>query len=356
MNSTWDGFRHSERLAARSQAGTPLPDVRVPVGGPERSPLVGRVPVLRRQNAVVGSGQGRNLRGSRFCFTYQSQTNETDQLMIVACASGMANGDMIYVIWGIEAAPTTGRRHLQGYMETPETVRFTAALNLLPAGCHLEIAKGDAASNVTYCKKEGDWRDYGAPKPGRGHRSDMEDIREALDGGADMREISQEYFGQFIRYHRGFQQYINLHRKQSVRTKLDLRWYWGPTGSGKTSILQTLVAGEEAFWLEPGPTGTWWNGYDGQEIVVFDELRSGWFPHSTLLKILQPAPYSCPCHGAKVQLTCSKIYITSNLPPNETYREDPAGALMRRVLDFGSVYHVGMGCVITRLSGPRVTF
>lgn len=259
---------------------------------------------------------------------------------MTACAdAAMINGLAVYWIFGIELAPTTGRRHLQGYFETPDTVRFSAALALLPLGCHLEVAKGSAEQNMVYCKKGDHWKDWGAPRPGRGHRSDMEDIRADLDAGADMRAISQAYFGQYVRYHRGFEKYLNLHKK-SGRTSLVLRWFFGPTGSGKTTTLQGMVDGRDAFWLETSPTGTWWNGYDGEDIVVMDELRAGWFPHNILLRILQTAPYSAPCHGAKVMLNCSQIFITSNLPPSHLYLNDPSGALARRVRDFGYVYQL----------------
>jgi len=352
----WDGFAHARRMADRRQAGTPLPDVRIPAVDPATPvrridvPVPRVVPVLRRQNAIGGP---ERVRCARWVYTYQSPTVEHDQHMIACAESAMTLGKAIYWIFGIETAPTTGTRHLQGYLETPETVRFAAALDLLPAGCHLEGAKGDAASNQKYCKKEEHWQDWGAPKPGRGHRTDMEDIRVALDGGADMREISQDYFGQYVRYHRGFEKYQSLHQRSSVRTTLVLRWFYGPTGSGKTTTLMEMVDGRDAFWLETTPTGTWWNGYDGEDIVVMDELRAGWFPHNVLLRILQSAPYRAPCHGAKVNLCCSQIFITTNLPPRLLYRVDPSGALARRIDDFAYVYEI-LPDRVRIVSKPRV--
>lgn len=347
----WDGFAHAARVAGRRSAGTPLPNVRSPVPEPEQVPVARPVPVLRRQNATAGLLLG--VRGSRWCFTYQSATVGHDQHMTAAADAAMVNGKAIYWIFGIETAPTTGTRHLQGYLETPETVRFSAVLALLPLGCHVELARGDAASNVKYCKKEDAWKDWGAPKPGRGHRSDMEDIHTALDDGADLRTISQDYFGQFIRYHRGFEKYISLHRKPSGRSNLVLKWFYGPTGSGKTQTLLAMTEGVDSYWLSTSGTGTWWNGYDGESIVVMDELRGGWFPHHVLLRILQRAPYSAPCHGAKAPLECSLILITSNLHPRYLYRDDPSNALARRIDDFAYVYEL-LPDRVRVVSEPRV--
>lgn len=356
--TAWDGFAHASRLAARRSAGTPLPDVRIPPRSPELVRSAARVPVLRRQDATVGSGRA-SLRGSRFCFTYQSETTASDQDLIACAEAAFAHSDVVYWVYGIEHAPTTGQRHLQGYFECPATIAWTTALRLLPIGCHLEVAKWDAAANVRYCKKDGAWKDWGAPKPGRGARSDLEAIRADLDAGVDMRRISQDYFGQFIRYSRGFQLYRDLHRTASARTSLVLRWFYGPTGSGKTMTLQRLIGGTfsdaDSFWLEPGPTGTWWDGYDGQTTVVFDELRSGWFPHNILLRIFQCAPYSVPIHGAKVVLCATTILITSNQPPQWLYREDPSGALMRRVRDFAYVYEL-LPDMVRVVSTPAVLF
>lgn len=74
--------------------------------------------------------------------------------------------DITYLVYGREEAPQTGTQHLQGYLElsSKRTMkglrRLTASLSNRP---HLEIARGDQASNRVYCSKSGDYTELGTP-------------------------------------------------------------------------------------------------------------------------------------------------------------------------------------------------
>ncbi len=308
------------------------------------------VPVLRRQNAIVGDARRRvrtildNPTGSEWCFTIQATGGYTDHENVCLLDALMTTKEAVYMIRGNEVAPTTGQRHMQGYVQFARTMRFKKVKELLPDGAHIELAKGSCEQNQVYCKKEDDWVETGTPKVGRGHRSDMVDVKALLDEGGSLTAVSQAFFGQFVRYHRGFQVYQNLNSKPSGRGAQVLKWYYGPTGTGKTTIvhhvLGSLGSEEDAYWLQTSQTGTWWNGYDSQKTVVMDELRAGWFPHNVLLRVLDRNPYRVPCHGMSVALNTDLIMITTNLPPLELYKEDPSGALRRRILDFCYVYEV----------------
>lgn len=206
--------------------------------------------------------------------------------------------------------------------------------------CHIEPAKGDFASNKVYCSKDDNWRDWGAPAPGAGARTDLDAVRARLDEGATLTDISQEYFGVFVRYHRGLALYRTLNHVPTGREDMTIRWLWGPTGSGKTRAVRRMTEhlGLNAFWLQTSPTGTWWNGYDGQPIVVMDDLRAGWMPHGVSLRVFQRAPYRVPYHGGSANLECAHMFVTTNDPPHMLYADDPANALLRRIRDFAYVY------------------
>ena len=66
-------------------------------------------------------------------------------------------------IFGIETCPTTGKKHLQGFMHLLKKMRRTQIS--LPFNPHLEPCKGDEAQNVKYCSKEGNVRSFGFPPP-----------------------------------------------------------------------------------------------------------------------------------------------------------------------------------------------
>ena len=93
-------------------------------------------------------------RGTRWCFTLNGFTDEDVRALIDSTTS--VDCPYRFIIVGRELGES-GNRHLQGYFELRNRLYLTqckALGGLLRA--HFEIARGDAASNVTYCSKEGD--------------------------------------------------------------------------------------------------------------------------------------------------------------------------------------------------------
>lgn len=64
-------------------------------------------------------------------------------------------------IIGIEKCPTTGKTHLQGYVEFEEKKRPLETKALAYFKGHWEKAKGDRAENLKYCSKEKDYKMFG---------------------------------------------------------------------------------------------------------------------------------------------------------------------------------------------------
>ncbi len=52
------------------------------------------------------------------------------------------NEEAKYIILGRERAPTTGARHLQGFLSWTNKKRFQATKLLLPPGVHIETTRG----------------------------------------------------------------------------------------------------------------------------------------------------------------------------------------------------------------------
>ena len=72
-------------------------------------------------------------------------------------------------------------------------------------------------------------------------------------------------------------------------------WRWGLTGTGKTETAYTdFDAIPHYVW---GPAnGGWWDRYDGEDKVIFDEFR-GQMPMGTLLMILDRYECMLPYKG-----------------------------------------------------------
>ena len=72
----------------------------------------------------------------------------------------------------------------------------------------------------------------------------------------------------------------NLVGKRDIR----VLFIYGKPGIGKSTFVFERYPG--AYWKPPGK---WWDGYSGQETVVFDDFDGSWFSCSELLRILTPS-------------------------------------------------------------------
>lgn len=104
---------------------------------------------------------------------------------------------------------------------------------------------------------------------------------------------------------------------QPVAMERETFVFWGPTGTGKSRR-----AWEEAT-LEAypkDPRTKFWCGYRGQECVVVDEFRGG-IDIAHLLRWLDRYPCIVETKGGSVVLAARRIYLTSNLHPDQWFPE-----------------------------------
>lgn len=89
-------------------------------------------------------GKGQPNPAKRWCFTWHDYPDDWNKQLQRPTVAG-------YIV-GREICPTTGRKHLQGYIETKEKTRPTALG--LPKCVHWEVARGNRKANEAYCTKE----------------------------------------------------------------------------------------------------------------------------------------------------------------------------------------------------------
>ena len=194
---------------------------------------------------------------------------------------------------------------------------------------HVESCMGREKSNDEYCKKDGDWWEKGIFNS-QGQRTDMEAIKKAIDNEESMRVIADDHFGDYIRYHRGFEAYRELIQKEKAREyrRVEVVVLWGETGTGKTR-----TAMEEANYKIEGAKMAWWDGYEGEKIILIDEYDSQ-ISITELLNILDGYQLRLPIKGGFTYARWTKVYITSNIEPHEWHpkaKEAHREALMRRI-------------------------
>lgn len=112
-------------------------------------------------------------------------------------------------------------------------------------------------------------------------------------------------------------------------TKVHVYWYYGNTGTGKTRRVL-----EQCSPFIP-LSFKWWDGYQGQDSVLLDDLRPTWCSPEQLLRLLDPYRYQyrVEVKGGSRPLIATKIFITTPWHPEDFWKdlkEDPK-QLMRRI-------------------------
>jgi len=243
----------------------------------------------------------------------------------------LSNG-VTYCVFGREVGEN-GTRHLQGYLELSSRLRINQVKNLLGTQrVHLEMRRGTATQASEYCKKDGDFEEFGElSQNGQGHRSDLDLLQQSLIQGQSLSYISQEHFSSFIKYQRGIQAFRNIHDLK--RTWIcSVIVYWGRTGTGKTHSVIDNLHDINDIYIHPG--GQWFDGYDGHKIVLFDDYGGSEFKLTYLLKLLDKYPMRVPIKGGFVSWVPHEIYITSNKEPSTWYQnayQEHINAMFRRI-------------------------
>ncbi len=238
--------------------------------------------------------------------------------------ANMEGSRIRYIVYQREICPTTGRLHLQGYLELRGTMRVGAVKAMFNSDTlSLRFRIGTSAQAADYCKKADTRADgcscveYGE-RSKRGERNDLNEIREAILARKSRLFLWDNYFGTMVRYNRGIRQYETLFQEQVVREKPFVTVVYGPTDLGKSKWCHTQTS-MKAFWVKKSNSGVWWDGYDLHQDVIMDDFY-GWMPWNNLLRLLDRYPERGDTKGGSVSLNSIKrIFITSNVHPNQWY-------------------------------------
>lgn len=266
----------------------------------------------------IKSKASKDPKAQYFIFVLNNWTEEELQLL----RDFSLEPKVQYIGWAQEIAGT-GTPHLQGYIELEEPLRKTFK----------QMHKWTKVPRLSFEKRHGtsqQARDYyadndekpevvGLEEYGKlslsapGKRNDLLALKETIDSGASLTQIADQHFGAFVRYERSIRSYKRL--KLSPRDwQPEVIVLWGDTGTGKT---RRAYESSDSPYFHPG--GPWFDGYEGQEVVIFDDFSGSCFPIAYLLKLLDRYPMDVPIKGGFVKWTPKKIFITSNMNPKDWY-------------------------------------
>jgi Putative viral replication protein/RNA helicase len=230
-----------------------------------------------------------------------------------------------YITYQEERCPTTRRLHLQGYLATRRAIRLSEVKLLIP-GAHFEQARSAAAIN--YCHKEdtrvdGPWEHGVRPRNGRpGQRTDLEEVCAKIVGGQRLHELIASNAALFVRNHNGLAKLDTIiNDGRAKRDKAPDVWiYHGVSGSGKSRRAH-LLGSENGATLYKKDSTRWWNGYNGQDFILFDDwVGSNELSPGELLSIVDRYDRGVEYKGGYTKLVTTKFIFTTNIEPGEWYR------------------------------------
>lgn len=223
---------------------------------------------------------------------------------------------------------------VEGFLHWQILVIFTRKLRLggvksiFGRTCHAEPSRSKAADDYV-------WKDdtriantqfeLGARPLNRANSADWEAIkRDAKRGRLD--DIPGDIF---VRNYGNLKR-IAVDHCEPIAVERHVTVYWGPTGVGK-SHRAWAEAGIDAYPKDP--RSKFWDGYRDQKHVVIDEFR-GDIDVAHILRWFDKYPVIVEVKGSSVVFKAERIWITSNLSPDQWYPtldQLTRDALMRRL-------------------------
>ncbi len=251
-----------------------------------------------------------------------------------------------YLAFQLELS-STGTPHYQGYIE------FLFPRSIVEIKTQFEwfqkarffSRKGTSAQAAAYALKE-DTRNgtqfiYGTPSK-QGARTDLEDCKaicdaSLMDAEQALRNLSQDYYGNFLRYHKGFARYLELHRPSIPhRTSVHLTLILGPPGAGKSTWARQWCQTHLLTSIHYPYKDDWWNGYHPYktQALILDEFH-GQVEPSVLNQLCDVDPISLNVKYDKPQpANFTHVFLISNSAPRRWWsstHQIPLHSLYRRI-------------------------
>ena len=243
-----------------------------------------------------------------------------------------------------------GTPHTHVYVYFNSRVRFSTIKKQFPKA-HIEVAFGNAQSNIEYIRKTGKWEEtdkaetrvegtyeeWGKVPVQKGVRSDMEELYEMVKNGYTNAEIlaqNNDYILMIDKIDK-VRTTLLIEKYKGTR-RLDLRVVYinGSTGSGKTRDILDKHGDANVYRVTDNKHP--FDNYSCQPVIEFEEFRSS-LPISDMLNYCDIYPIELPARYANRYACYHTMYITSNWYLEEQYqaiqRESPETwkAFLRRI-------------------------
>lgn len=251
------------------------------------------------------------IRSRAWCFTVNNYT-ENDEELLRATAQ-----DAVYMVFGRERGES-GTPHLQGYVYFGTLKSARRIRTLLPSGAHHERAKGNSLQNFQYCSKEGDFEEFGERPKTNAEKGEAEQerwkvARECAIAGS-LEDVPSDIY---VRYYRALKEIRKDHmgRPEELDGVCGV-WLYGDAGTGKSRYAAQEYPGH--YMKMPNK---WWDGYQGEDNVVMDDMDPD---HAVLRHHLKRwadrYPFIGETKGGAIAIRPKKFIVTSQYSIEEMFK------------------------------------
>jgi len=262
-------------------------------------------------------------RSRSWVFTWNNYDESVVERLREPCTS------VKYLVAGKEVGDK-GTPHLQGFVQFKNQLKMKAVSKFLPKA-YLSISK-DVFAAIEYCKKDGDFFEVGVPPKKPKEKGKMEiDRWDAARKCAELGDFANIPSDIFYRYNSQSYAIRNRYLEERVLSSndfLDNHWYYGATGTGKSSFARKAFP--DAFIKS---LNKWWNGYTDQENVIVDDIdpsHESWVGH--FIKIwTDHYPFNAEIKGGTRMIRPKRFVFTSQYSIAQIFKDpETVLALQRR--------------------------
>ncbi len=253
-----------------------------------------------------------------------------------------------------------GTEHTHVYLKTRNPIKFSTLKGKFgTANPHIEKVQGTPRENRDYIRKEGKWsasekketnlpdtfEEWGElPKGHQGKRSDLSILFNMIEDGLSNAEILRQN-PDYLKYLHHIERTRQALREEEFQDKwreIDCIYVFGETDTYKTRTYMEKFGYKNAYRITNYNGNAVWDGYRGQDVVIFEEYRSQLLISEILTWCEGYPNCSLKARYADKVACFTKVIFISNIPLEEQYpnvqKESPATwrAFLRRIQ---RVYH-----------------
>ena len=228
-----------------------------------------------------------------------------------------------------------GTEHFQGYIEFSQPVGLMTLHNR-SLRTHFEQRRGSKTEARDYVLKVGKYADKADTVIGElmefgefvesGERSDLTAMMDAIKDGASFTELSERFQSKYAVHMAWAEKYRQELLAEEFSNKirdLEVTYLWGDAGSGKSLHVVNKYGLKNIFRMTnygKNGRGELFDGYKGQDVIVFEEFRSS-IALASMLNYLDIYPLELPARYQNKVACYTKVYIISNIPIEEQYSQ-----------------------------------